>query len=197
MIASLTGTVRHVGLDRLVLDVHGVGMLVYTPPAVAAGCRTGAAVELATSLVVREDSLTLYGFDAAGVRDTFELLQSVSGVGPRVALAVVSVLSPDELASAISADDVRALTRVPGIGKKGAERLVLELRDKIPSGTSQGDAVAAPARESWQRQVVDALVGLGYSVSQAEAALERASDQLGEDPEVSEALRASLRELAG
>lgn len=197
MIASLTGTVRHVGLDRLVVENGGVGMLVLTPPAVAAECRTGAQVELATSLVVREDSLTLYGFAEAGTRDTFEQLQTVSGVGPRVALAVLSVLTPDQLATAISTDDVRTLTKVPGIGKKGAERLVLELRDKITAVPGKGGSTPSPAPSSWEDQVVEALVGLGYSTSQAEGALQRAANDLGDSPEVSQALRASLRELAG
>lgn len=199
MIASVTGTARHVGLDRVVVEVGGVGMLVHTPPSVAAGARTGAELTLATTLVVREDSMTLYGFAEDGHRDTFELLQTVSGVGPRVALAIVSVLTPEQLAAAIADEDVRTLTKVPGIGKKGAERLVLELRDKIGAVPGAGGSVpsATPAVQPWRGQVVEALVGLGYSASQAESAVERAAKSLGDDPDVSAALRASLRELAG
>lgn len=199
MIASVTGTARHVGLDRVVVEVGGVGMLVHTPPSVAAAARTGTEVSLATTLIVREDSMTLYGFAEDGHRDTFELLQTVSGVGPRVALAIVSVLSPEQLAAAIADEDVRTLTKVPGIGKKGAERLVLELRDKIGAVPGAGGAAptAAPAVAPWRGQVVEALVGLGYSSAQAESAVERAASALGDDPDVSAALRASLRELAG
>lgn len=198
MIASVTGSAQHIGLDRVVVSVGGVGMLVHTPPAVAAACRPGSEVTLATSLVVREDSLTLYGFDADGTRDTFELLMTVSGVGPRVALAILSVLTPDTLAAAVGSEDVRTLTKVPGIGKKGAERLVLELRDKI--GVVPGAVASAPVEPvvaPWRTQVLEALVGLGYSASQAEGALDRAAAGLGDAPDVSAALRAALRELAG
>lgn len=196
MIASVTGTARHVGLDRVVVDVHGVGLLVHTPPSVAAGCRTGAPVELATTMVVREDSMTLYGFATAGERDTFELAQTVSGVGPRVALAILSVLSPDDLAAAVAGDDIATLTKVPGIGKKGAERIALELRDKLPQvpGGGAGPGAGAPVG-SWQDQVVEALVGLGYSVKQSADAVARvADDHAGGD--VSSALRAALQVFA-
>ncbi len=198
MIASVSGPATWVGLDRVVVDLHGVGMLVHTPPAVAAGARVGQPVELATTLVVREDSLTLYGFASPGDRDTFELLQTVSGVGPRVALAILSVLSPDEVAAAVSTGDVATLTKVPGIGKKGAERLVLELRDKlVAAGATTPGTVGAPAATSaWQEQVVEALVGLGYSAKQAESATTAVAASTGESPAVSDALRAALRELA-
>lgn len=195
MIASVSGVAQHVGLDRVVVDVHGVGLLVHTPPAVAAGARTGSPVELATSMVVREDSMTLYGFATAGERDTFELAQTVSGVGPRVALAILSVLSPDELSAAVAGDDIATLTKVPGIGKKGAERIALELRDKlpqVPGGASPGTAAAAG---DWQEQVNDALVGLGYSTKQASDAVAKVADEHG-GGDVSSALRAALQVLA-
>lgn len=196
MIASVTGTARHVGLDRVVVDVHGVGLLVHTPPAVAAGCRTGTEVDLATSMVVREDSMTLYGFATAGERDTFELAQTVSGVGPRVALAILSVLSPDELSAAVAGEDIATLTKVPGIGKKGAERLVLELRDKMPHAPGAGAAVAPAATAgAWQEQVADALVGLGYSTKQSADAVAKVADEHGAG-DVSSALRAALQVLA-
>lgn len=200
MIASLAGPATHVGLDRVVVEVGGVGMLVHTPPSVAAATRTGQEVRLATSLVVREDSLTLYGFATAGERDTFELAQTVSGVGPRVALAILSVLSPDELAAAVAAGDTATLTKVPGIGKKGAERIALELRDKMPHlGGSPGGATTTPAAagDAWREQVVEALVGLGYSAKQAADAVEKVAADSGDDEvEVSMALRAALRVLA-
>ncbi len=198
MIASVSGPAAHVGLDRVVVDVHGVGLLVHTPPAVAAGCRPGSPVTLATSLVVREDSLTLYGFAEADHRDTFETLQTVSGVGPRVALAILAVLTPDQLAAAVAGEDVRTLTKVPGIGKKGAERLVLELRDKLaaPPALDPSTAPAISGEAAWQGQVADALVGLGYSTKQAQDATAQVAAR-GESLTVSDALRFALRALAG
>lgn len=199
MIASVRGVASHVALDRIVVDVHGVGLLVHTPPAVAAGCRHGSQVELATSMIVREDSMTLYGFAAAGERDTFELAQTVTGVGPRVAMALLSVLSPQELSAAVSADDIATLTKVPGIGRKGAERIALELRGKLPE--VPGGAAASPtstATGGWQDQVTEALVGLGYSAKQSGEAV----DVVGRDADgtapadVSTALRAALQVLA-
>ena len=195
MISSLRGIATHVGLDRVVVDVHGVGMLVHTPPAVAAACRHGAEVGLSTSMVVREDSMTLYGFAAAGERDTFELAQTVSGVGPRVALALLSVLSPEELAAAVAADDIATLTKVPGIGKKGAERIALELRGKLPEVSGAAAPQQPSATGGWQDQVVDALVGLGYSAKQSADAV-AAVDRDGAADDVSSALKAALQVLA-
>ena len=143
MIASITGTIEHVGLDRLVLRVGGVGLLVHTTPATAATHRAGTEASLATSLVVREDSLTLFGFGTAGEREMFETAQTVTGVGPRLALAILSVFSPVELAVAIGAGNITALTKVPGVGRKGAERLILELRDKVGM-PSPADAAGLP-----------------------------------------------------
>lgn len=193
MIASVTGTAQHVGLDRVVVDVHGIGLLVHTPPAVAAATRVGQPVELATSMIVREDSMTLYGFAEASERDTFDLAQTVTGVGPRVAMALLSVLSPQELAAAVAADDIATLTKVPGIGKKGAERIALELRGKLPEvpGAAAGGATAAP----WQDQVIEALVGLGYSAKQSADAVAKVADEHG-DGGVSSVLRAALQVLA-
>lgn len=201
MIASVRGIASHVALDRVVVDVHGVGLLVHTPPAVAAGCRHGSEVELATSMIVREDSMTLYGFAAAGERDTFELAQTVTGVGPRVALALLSVLSPEELAAAVAADDITTLTKVPGIGKKGAERIALELRGKLPEvpGAAATTPPAAAAGGGWQDQVSEALVGLGYSTKQsadAVAVVAREGDGDTAPADVSTALKAALQVLA-
>lgn len=194
MIASLRGTVLTVGLDRVVVEVGGVGMLVHTTPETASSVRHGAEASFATTLVVREDSLTLFGFGTPAERDLFELVQTVSGVGPRLALAMLSVHPPESLRPAIAGADVAALTKVPGIGKKGAERIVLELKDKV--GALPGDAPgAAPApqaaRGSDDQQVVDALVGLGWSTKQAEDAVAKVE---GEST-VPGRLRAALREL--
>ena len=202
MIASVRGSVLHVGLDRVVVEVGGVGMLVHTTPGTAASVRRGQEAALSTTLVVREDSLTLYGFAGDDERDMFEQVQTVSGVGPRLALAMLSVMPPDRLRAAISGSDIGALTKVPGIGKKGAERMVLELRDKIgaPTGAPGAAAPVAPAASLWREQVSEALVGLGWSAKQADDAVNRVADGAGAQgdggtPNVSEMLRAALREL--
>lgn len=196
MIASLSGTVLNVGLDSLVLGVGGVGMLVHTTPATAASARVGQAAELATTLVVREDSLTLYGFATADEKRVFETVQTVSGVGPRLALAMLAVHPPDTIRHAISTEDHAALTKVPGIGKKGSERLVLELRDKLGAPTGPGAAQATPSTdEVWRGQVREALVGLGWNVKQADAALDRVASRAADGASVPELLRAALQEL--
>ncbi|MBD3784737.1 MAG: Holliday junction branch migration protein RuvA [Micrococcales bacterium] len=200
MIASVRGTVGQVGLDRVVVEVGGVGMLVHTTPATAAGCHRGQEATLATTLVVREDSLTLYGFAGAAERDMFETVQTVSGVGPRLALAMLSVMGPDELAGALTAGDTKSLTAIPGIGAKSAQRLVLELRDKVAlvHGTPAAPAPsAAPAGagEPWREQVTEALVGLGWTGKQAGDAVERVAADAPADAEVATYLRLALREL--
>ena len=154
MIASVRGPVRHVGLDRAVVEVGGVGLLVHATPATVAELRPGQEVTLETTLVVREESLTLYGFADPDARALFEQVQTVSGVGPRLALAMLSVLAPDEVRRALAQGDLATLTKVPGIGRKSAERLVLELKDKVAvvGGDSQygitldGRAVKTPGR---------------------------------------------------
>ena len=154
MIASLSGEVATVGLDHAVVLVGGVGILVHVTPATAAGLRHGSPATLATSLVVREDSLTLYGFPDADGRTVFETVQTVSGVGPRLALAMLAVHSPDAIRAAISGGALTALMKVPGIGKKGAERLVLELRDKMGMTFSQADAAVNPGAAGWEAEVL-------------------------------------------
>lgn len=198
MIASVAGTVLHVGLGDVVLEVGGVGLLVHTTPATAAETHTGVAARLSTSLVVREESLTLYGFSSDAERDLFEQVQTVSGVGPRLALAMLSVHAPDPLRAAISAGDLAALTKVPGIGKKGAERIVLELRDKIGAVAPGAGTTSAttPAHQDQQDQVAEALTGLGYSAKQAQDALERVQASQPQTTDVAVLLRAALRDLS-
>lgn len=198
MIASLSGVVAAAHLDNVVVEVGGVGLLVHTTPATAATARPGETMRLATSLVVREDSLTLFGFADDDERALFEQVQTVSGVGPRLALAMLAVHDPHRLSEAIATGNVVALTKVPGIGKKGAERIVLELRDKVvPLGSEGADANApVPAVPVVDSQVAEALIGLGWSAKQAEAALEKLMDS----PEAQGAttpvlLRLALREL--
>ena len=205
MIASVRGPVEHVGLDRVVVSVGGVGVLVHTTPATAASCRHGASASLATTLVVREDSLTLFGFATGEERDMFDTLQTVTGVGPRLALALLAVLSPDELRRAVAQSDLVALTKVPGVGKKVAERLALELRDKIgmPSapGAASGSGAAPVAAVPWREQVTEALTGLGWPVKAAADAVDKvapsSADGDGADVDVAVVLRDALRRLGG
>jgi Holliday junction DNA helicase RuvA len=196
MIASLAGVVEHASLDRVVLAVGGVGLLVHTTPATAAACRTGAQLSVATTLVVREDALTLYGFASVDERDMFETVQSVSGVGPRIALAMLSVMGPQDLRSALSQGDTKALTRVPGIGAKSAERLVLELRDKVGAvGPGPATTTTAAAGHDWRAQVTEALTGLGYSTKQAADAVGAVAAEHPQERDIATLLRLALRGL--
>ncbi|MGW6130616.1 Holliday junction branch migration protein RuvA [Cellulomonas sp. NPDC055163] len=201
MIASVRGTVQAVRLDAAVLEVGGVGLLVQATPATLAGLRVGSEAVLATSMVVREDSLTLYGFADADEREVFEVVQTVSGVGPRLALAMLAVHAPDGLRRAVAAEDLAALKRVPGIGHKGAQRIVLELADRLGAATPAGapDGPTVPAGDQ-RAQVVDALVGLGWNVRAAEDAvagvLPDPAASIGPD-DVAGVLRAALRALGG
>lgn len=174
MISSVRGTVLSVGLDHAVVEVGGVGLAVQAAPATLATLRVGEQAQLHTSLVVREDSLTLYGFSDAQARELFVLLQTVSGIGPRLALAAIAVLEPETLRSAIADGNISVLTQVPGIGRKGAERLSLELRDKIGNvGTAEIAGSAAPTANSAVRsEVIEALISLGFPAKQAEQAVD-------------------------
>jgi Holliday junction DNA helicase RuvA len=174
MIASVRGEVTAIDLDHAVVEVGGVGLAVRATPATLATLRRGEQASLATALVVREDSLTLYGFADAEARELFTLLQTVSGVGPRLAMAMLAVLEPGTLCTALAGGDVAVLTKVPGIGRKGAERLVIELRDKVtPARTTPGPAaVAATPGGRLRGQVVEALVGLGFAARAAEQAVD-------------------------
>jgi Holliday junction DNA helicase RuvA len=172
MIASVRGQVAAVTPTAAVVEVGGVGILVQCTPATLASLRTGEEASLATSLVVREQELTLYGFADADEREVFEALQTAAGVGPRLAQAVLAVHPPDDVRRAVATEDLAALTLVPGIGRKGAQRIVLDLKDRLgpPVGAA---ARVAPARSAPGRdeQVHGALVGLGYSAREADEAL--------------------------
>ncbi|WP_111765174.1 Holliday junction branch migration protein RuvA [Nakamurella deserti] len=167
MIASVRGAVLSIALDRVVVEVGGVGLAVRATPATLATLTRGQDAYLATTLVVREDSLTLFGFGSDEARDLFELVQSVTGVGPKIALALLAVFTPDELRQALGSGDVTALTRAPGIGRKGAERLVLELRDKVGVLPGTGARPAAGPTVLWRDKLVEALTGLGWTAKQA------------------------------
>lgn len=179
MIASISGRVAAVGPDGAVVEVGGVGLAVQCTPGTIARLQVGESARLSTSLVVREDSLTLYGFADDDERSLFELLQTANGVGPRLAQAVLAIHPPREVRRAVSMADVKALMQVPGIGKKGAERLILELRDRLGSVTTDtsldGPAPAGLPTVTpvapWRDQLTSALVGLGWSGKEAETAL--------------------------
>ncbi|TRY17377.1 Holliday junction branch migration protein RuvA [Tessaracoccus rhinocerotis] len=203
MIAQLTGTVLQAGATQFVLEVGGVGYLVHTTPATAAAVRPGETSTIHTSMVVREDSLTLYGFQFPGEREAFELVQTASGVGPRLAAAIVSVLSPAEIRRAVNSEDLNRLCSVPGIGRKGAQKLVIELKDKVlllPDDES--GAAAAPQSstrgEAWREQVGDGLQGLGWSARDAAAACDNVAHLVDEDPGIAigTLMRAALNSLA-
>ncbi|EST39607.1 hypothetical protein N566_01145, partial [Streptomycetaceae bacterium MP113-05] len=180
MIAFVSGPVAAVAPDSAVIEVGGIGMAVQCTPNTLAGLRTGEPARLATSLVVREDSLTLYGFADDDERQVFELLQTASGVGPRLAQAMLAVHRPDALRTAVATGDEKALTAVPGIGKKGAQKLLLELRDRLgePLGSVGHRAGPAAGRPpAWSEQLHEALVGLGYTARDAEDAVEAVRPQ--------------------
>lgn len=199
MIASVRGQVLSVELDHAVVEVGGVGLAIRAVPATLATLRCGEQTRLATSLVVREDSLTLYGFADGAARELFVLLQTVSGVGPRLALAMLAVLEPDCLRTALAEGDLTVLTRVPGIGRKGAERLVVELRDKVGVRAPAASGLVANGTSAVRSQVTEALVGLGFVARQAEQAVDAVlSDSNGEardTSDTSEVLRNALTRL--
>ncbi|MDQ3150672.1 MAG: Holliday junction branch migration protein RuvA [Actinomycetota bacterium] len=195
MISSVRGEVLSVGLDHAVVEVGGVGLAVHAVPATLATLRRGEETRLATALVVREDSLTLYGFADTESRELFGLLQTVSGVGPRLALATLAVLDPAVLRSALGDGNLAVLTTVPGIGRKGAERLVVELRDRVGAITAAGSR--APSGGGAVRgQVVEALVGLGFAARQAEQAVEAVLADSETASETADVLRSALTRLS-
>jgi Holliday junction DNA helicase RuvA len=207
VIAFVSGPVAAVGPGTAVIEVGGIGMAVQCTPDTIAALRIGEPARLATSLVVREDSLTLYGFADDDERQAFELLQTASGVGPRLAQAMLAVHSPEGLRVAVAAQDEKALTAVPGIGKKGAQKLLLELKDRIgpPHGSVPASRAAAnggrgaPASgpAGWHEQLHDALVGLGYQPKEAEAAIGVVAPEAegADEPDIPALLRSALRSL--
>ncbi len=198
MIAFVRGEVASVGLTSAVVDVGGVGLEVNCTPATLATLRRGTEAVLPTAMVVREDSLTVFGFLDEDEKSVFELVQTASGVGPKLAQAVLAVLAPDDLRRAVATEDVRTLTRVPGIGQKGAQRIILELKDRIgpPVGTSAVAPVALAAEPAWRAQVREGLVGLGWSVKEADKAVTAVAPDDETDPDVGALLRAALRVLS-
>lgn len=197
MIAFVRGEVAALTLTSAVLEVGGVGLELMCTPGTLATLRVGSTAMLPTSMVVREDSLTVFGFLDDDEKQIFELVQTASGVGPKVAQAMVAVLSPDDLRAAVAGEDVKTLTRVPGIGQKGAQRIILELKDRIgaPTGARLVGAPATPGAP-WRDQVHQGLVGLGWSTKEAERAVDAVAPDAGAAPDIPALLRAALRALS-
>ena len=196
MIAFVHGEVAAVSVTGAVLEVGGVGLELMCTPGTLATLRLGQPATLPTSMVVREDSLTLFGFLDDDEKATFELVQTASGVGPKLAQAMLACLSPDDLRTAVAGDDVKTLTRVPGIGQKGAQRIILELKDRLGAPTGVSGRVAGAPVAPWRAQVHQGLVGLGWSARDADQAVESVSPDAGDQPDVGALLRAALRTLS-
>ena len=202
MIAFVRGSVVSASTDHVVIDIGSVGIEAICTPATALSLRTGDHIELLTSVIVREDGWTVYGFLDADEKHTFEQVQTVTGVGPRIALGLLSTLSPDELRAAVLREDKATLTKVPGIGPKAAARLVLELKDKLgaPTGGAGSEPVALAA-DGWRATVAAGLISLGWSQKDADAAVAAVESQAADlsvdgEPDVAALLKAALRSLA-
>ncbi len=179
MISLVNGVVRSISLDKVIVEVGGVGLSLAVTQKTSAQLNIGVQAQLFTTLVVREDALTLYGFLEDGDRALFELVQTVSGIGPKVALSIVSALSPSQLAIAISQEDISAIEKVPGIGRKGAQRLILELKGKLTDfGTSSKSDRHRPV---WREQLTSALVSLGFNAKDSDTAISQVIARLSED----------------
>ena len=202
MIAFVRGTVVSAGTDRVIVDIGPVGIETICTPATALSLRPGDQVELLTSLIVREDGWTVYGFLDADEKHTFEQVQTVSGVGPRIALGLLSTLAPDELRVAVLREDKATLTKVPGIGPKAAARLVLELKDKLGAPTGGAGIEPQPTTaDGWRATVGAGLLSLGWSQKDADAAVAAVESQASDltvdgEPDVAALLKAALRSLA-
>jgi holliday junction DNA helicase RuvA len=169
MISLLNGTIRSLTSDRAVVEVGGVGLSVVLTPSTSAQITLGSQQQFFTSLVVREDSLTLYGFLTDEAKGLFELVQTVSGIGPKVAMSIVGAMSPEDLARAISQEEISVIEKVPGIGRKGAQRLILELKGKL-SDLSSNQTYKAH-QPAWREKLVSALTSLGFSPKEADGAI--------------------------
>lgn len=198
MIASVRGTVVALGPASAVVEMGGLGIAVHCTPGTLARLRVGSPGRLSTSLVVREDSLTLYGFADDDERSMFELLQTANGVGPRLAQAMLAIHPPRELRRALATADIPTLTRVPGIGRRGAEKLIVELRDRVGSLSEDlpgGSAASLTPSAPWRDQLQQALVGLGWSTRETVDVLDAVEPQAGPDVEVAVLLRSALQML--
>jgi holliday junction DNA helicase RuvA len=198
VIAFVRGTVAQVGLSSVVVDIGGVGLELNCTPGTIATLRQGATATLPTSMIVREDSMTVFGFLDEDEKSVFEMLLTASGVGPKLAQAMLAVHTPDELRRAVTTEDVRTLTQVPGIGQKGAQRIILELKDRIgpPTGGSSAPTPMASGEPVWRRQVREGLVGLGWSAKEADKAIDVVAPEDDQAADVGALLRDALRTLS-
>jgi len=205
LIAFVSGKVAGLTLTSVVIEVGGVGLELNCTPGTLASLKVGDAASLPTSMVVREESLTLFGFLDADEKSVFELLQTSSGVGPKLAQAMLAVHTPDDLRRAVTTEDVKTLTTVPGIGHKGAQRIILELKDRIdaPIGALRGRLPEARSADAaWRSQVHAGLVGLGWSTKEADNAVDAVASEAddargaGAEPQVAALLRSALRTLS-
>lgn len=195
MIASVSGVVKATTLNSAIIEVGGVGIQVLLPARFAASLVVGTHAEIFTTLVVREDSLTLFGFDRTDSRNFFELLQTVSGIGPKVAQSALSIYEPEELVSAIASENSAALERIPGLGKKGAQRTVLELKDKVGELVRSNNS-GRTSKSHWRAQLQSALIGLGFTARDAEATIDAVASDLGakiDETDISELLKLALQ----
>ena len=196
MIASVSGVVKAATLNSAVIEVGGVGLQVSLPARFAASLIVGVHAEIFTTLVVREDSLTLFGFDRANSRDFFELLQTVTGIGPKVAQSALSIYEPEELSSAIASENSAALERIPGLGKKGAQRAVLELKEKV-GALSFASKTGSDTKSHWRTQLQSALIGLGFTARDAQATIDSVANDLGakvDETDISTLLKLALQD---
>lgn len=193
MISRVLGTVAQVGVDDVVVVYGGLGFKVFIVPPLASELHKGDEVELYTHLIVREDALTLYGFKTEEERKVFEILMSVTGIGPRIGLAALSVFSPNDLRRAVADQDTATLSRIPGVGKKVASRMLVELGDKLGL-PAQLPAASAPSAGVVEAEVKVALIGLGWNETKAESVL---SELGGNGLNASDLLRAALMKLGG
>lgn len=190
MIASISGVVKSNGTTSAVIEVGGVGILVNLSARTAANLKIGQKIELFTSLIVREDSLTLYGFNSVQARELFETLQTVSGIGPKVSQSALSIYEPDEISSAINSGDSKLLERIPGLGKKGAQRVILELKDKVSGGKTN------TSNFDWRGPLESALAGLGFTTKEIDKLLSEISHELNDEAKAmssSELLKLALQ----
>ena len=199
MISVISGKVLETRVDGLVINVGGIGFFVLCAPDLVARAKVGEEISIHTSLIVREDSLTLFGFESVISRELFELVQSVSGFGPKLAFTILAAMSPDDFREAIANEDVNRLKQTPGVGAKGAQRLVLELKDRIGYSTSQPKS--SSSTNNWKIQVEQGLVGLGWSAKDAGKAIsavaqEISSDETSQELEIAALLKRALQILA-
>lgn len=195
MISSINGKVLETRVDGLVINLGGLGMFVLCAPDLIAKARVGHEIYVQTALIVREDSLTLFGFETAASRELFDLVQSVSGFGPKLAFTILAAMSPEDFKQAIANEDLVRLKQTPGVGAKGAQRLILELRDRIGVVATSDSAKSG----SWQQQVEQGLVGLGWSPKEAAKAVQSVADESDSqtltNPEVAKLLKRALQIL--